>query len=191
MKFLLVPFLYIVTIFNPIYSQEKGDRAKLVLYNSLTDTLIVNVKNAYPFGLDFSAASSYAGGNVYFFENNKRIKREANQIKYLQFRDKQGKLRRFTYHPGLKMANISEILVSGKINVYLNVRLVGVSNREATRFLEKNGEIIPLIGFNRQKKQRENLIKMMSDQPELQKKLENSKLEDHEILAIIKEYNSL
>ena len=31
----------------------------------------------------------------------------------------------------------------------------------------------------------------MPDQPELQKELEDSKLEDREILAIIKKYNSL
>jgi len=191
MKFFIVLFLFITTIFNPILAQEKGDKAKLVLYHSLNDTLIVNVKNAYPFGLNFDPASSYASGKVWFFENRKRIKRKANEIKYLEFRDRQGKLRKFTYHPKLKKTNISEILVSGKINLYLNVSLVGISNRDAIRFLEKGDEIFLLGGFNPQKKLRENLIEMMQDQPELQAKLENSKLEDHEILSIIKEYNNL
>lgn len=191
MKYISIIFLFFITIQNPIYSQEKGDKARLVLYSSLTDTLKVNVKNTYPFGLNFDAASSYAGGKVYFFENAKRIKRKANEIKYLEFKDRQGKLRRYTFNPRLEMSNVSEILVSGKINLFLNVSLVGISNRSAIRFLEKEDEIIPLNGFNKPKKFRENLIKMMFDQPELQKRLENSKLEDHEILAIIKEYNSL
>ncbi|RRJ90115.1 hypothetical protein EG240_09605 [Paenimyroides tangerinum] len=191
MKYISILFLFFITIQNPIYSQEKGDKARLVLYSSLTDTLKVNVKNAYPFGLNFDAASSYAGGKVYFFENAKRIKRKANEIKYLEFKDRQGKLRRYTFNPRLEMSNVSEILVSGKINLFLNVSLVGISNRSAIRFLEKEDEIIPFNGFNKPKKLRENLIRMMSDEPELQKRLENSKLEDHEILAIIKEYNSL
>lgn len=75
--------------------------------------------------------------------------------------------------------------------MYLNVELVGISNRSAIRFLEKGDEIIPLRGLNKAKKFREILILMMPDQPELQTRLENSKLEDHEVLAIIKEYNNL
>lgn len=191
MKYISSLSILTLGFLNPIFGQEKGDKARLVLNSSLTDTLKVNVKNAYPFGLDFSPASSYAGGNVYFFENNKRIKRKARDIKYLEFIDKQGKFRRFTYNPRLELANISEILVSGKINLYLNVRIIGLSNRVAIRFLEKDDEIISLDGFNPQKKLRENLIRMMPDQPELQKELEDSKLEDREILAIIKKYNSL
>lgn len=77
MKYFTALFLFIITIFNPINAQEKGDKARLVLYNSQNDTLTVNVKNAYPFGLNFDPASSYASGKVYFFENNKRIKRKA------------------------------------------------------------------------------------------------------------------
>lgn len=195
MKRFLTLFLLFISVI-PIYSQEnsdKGDRARLVLYSMPTDTLMVNVKNAYPFGLNFDVASSYAAGKVWFFEKEKRINRKAKDIKYLEFTDKQGKFRRYTYDPLLEMKNLSEIIISEKINVYLNVQLTGVlnSSRNAVRFLEKDGEIVALSGFNSQKKLKEKLMDFMKDQPYFQKKLDNKKLENEEILSIIRKYNAL
>lgn len=195
MRNFLILFLLSTSII-PSYSQkanEKGDRAKLVLHSMPTDTLMVNIKNAYPFGLNFDVASSYAAGKVWFFENGKRINRKSKEIKYLEFTDKQGKFRRYTYDSLLKMKNLSEVVISGKINLYLNIQLTGVlnSSRNAVRFLEKDGEIVALSGFNSQKKLREKLIDFMKDQPYLQEKLDNKNLEDEEVLSIIRKYNTL
>lgn len=186
-------FLFIsISTLNITHAQEKGDRAKLVLYNAPTDTLMVNVKNAYPFDLDqIDVASSYKAGKVWFFENGKRISKESQTIKYLEFTDRKDKLRKFTYDSRLDMKNLSEIVISGKISFYINIRLAGLygQHRDANRFLEKDGLIIHLKGS--QKKFKEKIKEFMTDQPDYQNKLDNKKLDHEEILDIIREYNTL
>jgi len=192
-KQVLIFFLFSIS-FHSAYSQEgneKGDQARLVLYNQPLDTLAVYVKNAYPFGLNFDVASSYAAGKVWFFENGRRINRRAEEIKYLEFTDRQGSFHKYTYAPFLEMSNLSEIIISGKISLYLNIRLVTTSQRSAVRFIEKDGQILALSGFSSRKKLREAMKLFMEDQPDLQKKIENKKLEDKELLDIIREYNAL
>lgn len=191
-RFLILFLLFISII--PTYSQEndKGDNAKLVLYKAPTDTLIVNVKNVYPFGLDnMDVASSYAAGKVWLYENGKPVSIQAHTIKYLEFVDRKDKLRTFTYDDRLKMKNLTEIVVSGTISFYINIQLAGGYGqyRNANRFLEKDGQIIHLKGAR--KKFKEKIKELMIDQPDFQNKLNNKKLDHEEILAVIREYNAL
>jgi len=89
------------------------------------------------------------------------------------------------------MKNLTEIVVSGTISFYVNIQLTGGYGqyRNANRFLEKDGQITHLKGA--QKKFKEKIKELMTDQPDFQNKLNNKKLDHEEILAIIREYNAL
>lgn len=175
-----------------LITDTKEHLAKLVLNDRVNDTIMFNIIVKYnataPYQLLVN--ESFTEGKIYFKDDKKIISHRQNQIKFLEFTDNKNKSRRFAFTPELKEKNVAEIKTKGKINYYLvhsNKDIVAASHGRV--FIEKAGKWSRHKNWIN-KKYLKMIQSLISDEPDLVKKLNVDEISQEEIFEILNIYNS-
>lgn len=170
----------------------KENPVKIVLKENVNDTITSTIILQYDVNnpCNIVYIDTFVDEKVHLISNKKKLSYKLDKIQYLEFVDENNKKNIFTSIPKINNNNIVAVKSQGKINYYIaysDRNIVAASHGCA--YIEKDGKWIKHKKWI-DRSLFEKIKNLISDEPDLAAKMNQTEIPQTEIFEILNEYNS-